>query len=524
MKIIYAAAIAAAIWAADPSAGERWWNHIVYLASDELEGRDTGSPGYRKAAEYVAQEFERAGLKAAGTSGYMQPVLFRTLTLEETQSSLILVRDGGAETLVLGQDANLGVSGDPVPEVDAPAVFAGYGLQVPGGGHDDLAGLDLRGRVAVYLMGGPEGIPSALLAHAQSNAERWGALERAGAVGSARILNPASMDVPWERSSLGRLRPSFSIFSPKLEDAAGQKFSATFNPDRAARLFEGAQHSFAEIMALAAARKPLPRFPLPFRIRARVSVRQGKAESPNVIAVLEGSDAKLRREHVVLSAHLDHIGRGRPIDGDGIYNGAMDDASGVASLIEIARSLPQTSARPKRSILFAVVTGEEKGLLGSRFFAVHPTVPASTIVANINFDMFLPIHPLKLLTVYGLDESTLGDDIREVAREHGVAVQTDQEPLRNIFIRSDQYSFVRQGVPAVFFKFGAEKGSPEETLQKEWLKKRYHAPSDDIHQPVDLDGAVRYNGIMLALTIRVANADAAPAWKESSFFRRFVKQ
>jgi Zn-dependent M28 family amino/carboxypeptidase len=223
----------------------------------------------------------------------------------------------------------------------------------------------------------------------------------------------------------------------------------------------------------------------------------------------------------VLTAHLDHLGVGRPIHGDPIYHGAMDNASGVACLLEIARALKDSQASSKRSLLFAVVTGEEKGLLGSKYFAQHPTVNGRNIVADINVDMFLPLHPLQYLEVQGLNESTLGEDIRGVAQEAGVEVQSDQEPWRNLFIRSDQYSFIRKGIPALAFKFGYVKGSPEEKLRKDWLKNRYHAPSDDTNQPVDVAAAAQFNHIILELAERVANDPEKPQWKKDSFFRRF---
>jgi Zn-dependent M28 family amino/carboxypeptidase len=198
----------------------------------------------------------------------------------------------------------------------------------------------------------------------------------------------------------------------------------------------------------------------------------------------------------------------------------MDDASGVASLIEIARALK--AAPPRRSVLFLAVTGEEKGLLGSRYFASHPSVPAGSIVADLNLDMFLPIHSLRLLTVYGLGESSLGSDIQAVAKTYGVGVQADPEPDRNIFVRSDQYSFIREGVPSLAFKFGFTPGSPEERLQKQWLQQRYHAPSDDAMQPVDLAAAARFNRLVAALARRVANNTSRPTWNQNSFFRRFA--
>jgi Zn-dependent M28 family amino/carboxypeptidase len=238
--------------------------------------------------------------------------------------------------------------------------------------------------------------------------------------------------------------------------------------------------------------------------------------------MLPGSDPKLKDEYVVMSGHLDHIGVGEPINGDSINNGAMDDASGVASILEISRMLHESNVKLKRSVVFLTVTGEEKGLLGSRYFAAHPTINEKNIVADINLDMFLPLHALHYIEVQGLAESTLGDEIRAVAKEAGVEVQADKEPQRNLFIRSDQYNFIRKGIPALAFKFGYIPGSPEEKLHKDWLKNRYHAPSDDLNQPVDKPAAAQFNQIILHLIERVANANARPQWKPDSFFRRFA--
>ncbi len=503
------------------SNGRRWWSHVEYLADDKLEGRNTGSEGHRLAAVYVAGEFERTGLKPAGTSGYMQPVRFVSRQIDEKRSSLALVRGGRVEPMKLGDDATFSLRSDVVEALEAPAVFVGYGLKVPEMNYDDLAGLDLRGKIAVFLASGPASIPGPLRAHAQSSGERWKNLRAAGAVGVASILNPRATDVPWERSRLARHQPSMSLADPKLNDNAGLKLSLTINPAHADRLLAGSGHTFAEILAQMDAGKPLPRFPLAARFRTRLSFQRGEVESQNVIGVRPGSDPKLKDEYVVLSAHLDHNGVGAPIGGDAIYNGAMDDAAGVASLIEMARALNDSGARLKRSLLFVVVTGEEKGLQGSKYFAAYPTVKAANIVADLNLDMFLPLYPLRILTVYGLEESSLGAQVQQVAGELGVRVQSDPEPQRNIFIRSDQYSFIRRGVPAMCFKFGAEAGSREEQMQKEWLKQRYHAPSDDIRQPVDLDAADRFNQLILALAEHVANDARRPQWNKDSFFRRF---
>jgi Zn-dependent M28 family amino/carboxypeptidase len=301
----------------------------------------------------------------------------------------------------------------------------------------------------------------------------------------------------------------------------GLPLAIAFNPDRAELLFAGSGHTYQEVLDALAGDKPLPHFALAVTVRARVGMSRSEVKSDNVAGVLAGSDPELKKEYVVLTAHLDHVGVGEPINGDPIYSGAMDDASGDASLIEIARAFTESGARPRRSILFLSVTGEEKGLLGSQYYATHPTM-SGPIVADLNMDMFNPLFPLKYLEVQGLGESSLGDDIRAVAERAGVQVQPDQEPEHNLFIRSDQYSFIKTGVPALTFKFSYVPGTPEEKIFKAWLKERYHAPLDDLEQPVDLAAAARFNSILSALTLRIADADRRPQWNPDSFFRRFA--
>jgi peptidase M28-like protein len=503
--------------------GKRWWSHIEFLASDDMQGRNTGSEGHLKAARYVAGEFEKSGLKPAGTSGYLQPVKFDVTQIVEDQSSLLLIpKNGKPERLALGDDAMFSLRGDIQPDTDAGAVFAGYGLQVPENKFDDLAGLDVKGKIVVFLSGGPKSISGPLKAHYSSNGERWKYLKAAGAVGIATIQNPKSMDIPWSRARLARFMPSMSVADPALDETKGLRLQITVNPERADKFFEGTGHTIAEILADADNDKPLPHFPLASSIRAHIQLKKSQAESQNVAGLLTGTDPKLKDEYVVMTAHLDHVGVGEPINGDKIYNGAMDDASGIASILEIARMLHDSHAKLRRSVLFVAVTGEEKGLQGSRYFTAHPTVNEKNVVADINLDMFLPLHALHYIEVQGLAESTLGDDIRTVAKTAGVEVQADKEPQRNLFIRSDQYNFIRHGIPALAFKFGYVPGSPEEKLHKEWLKNRYHAPSDDLNQPVDKAAAAQFNQIILTLVERVSNTDARPQWKPDSFFRRFA--
>lgn len=512
------AATAATDWEA---AGKAWWKHIQYLASDELEGRNVGSPGFEKAATYVAAQFERAGLKPAGTQNYFQPVAFTEVSLDAEKSTLALVRDGQSTAVAVPQEAQLGYSANSAPEIEAPIVFAGYGLVIPEAHYDDLQGLNVKGAIVAFLSGGPKSIDGNLRSHYSSSQERWKALHAAGAVGTISIANPKNMEIPWTRQQASWGRPRVGLADQSLAGNPGMKFSASWNPAKADDLLAGSGHTFQEILDAASNQRALPHFPLRVSVKARVAISEKPIQSKNVVGVRPGDDPQLKNEYVVISAHLDHIGVGKPVNGDSIYNGAMDDASGIASLIEIAKYLHAEHVSTKRSLVFLAVTAEEKGELGSIYFANHSSVQGR-IIADLNMDMFLPLFPLKWLEVQGLNESTLGDDVRAVAEAAGVKVQADKEPDRNRFIRSDQYSFVKRGVPAVAFKFGYIPGGPEEKIFNDWYTNRYHGLKDDVNQPVDLPAAAQFNAILQNLAVRVANANQPPTWKPNSFFRRFT--
>ena len=503
--------------------GKTWWDYVKVLAADKLEGRETGSKGLQKAESYVVLQLKQAGLEPAGTDGFYQPVKFRTRQIIEKDCSLALIHDGTTEPLTLGEDAYFSTRIDLAPEVQAPLVFAGYGLSIPEQNYDDLAGLDLNGKVVVIIMGSPAEVPGALAAHHETAAQRWKTLSKAGAIGIIAIPSPVSMDVPWSRMALNRNHISMTLADPKFNDTEGEKLAVTFNPRHAEMLFAGSGHTFDELVPLAKERKQLPRFPLAVSIKAVAKMENKTVESANLVAKLPGSDPELKKEYVVLSAHIDHVGIGEPINGDRIYNGAMDNASGSALLMDVATSLKKSGDKPKRSLLFVFVTGEEKGLLGSRYFTAYPTVDPKSMVADINVDMFLPIVPLKRLTVLGLGESDLGDDARQVAEEHGVVAQPDLQPERNLFIRSDQYNFIRHGIPSLAMGIAPEPGNAEQAkIFKDWLTQRYHAPSDDVNQPVDLSAAALYEEIVRGLMISVADGQR-PQWKPDSFFRRYAE-
>jgi len=525
--------IAVSALAADYAAeGQLWWSHVQFLADDQLEGRNLGTPGFLKAVQYVETQFEKLGLKPAGTSGYLQPVKFESRLI--TESSLELLRDGAPETLTAGQDATLSSRGDPAPLVEAPMVFVGYGMQIPEANYDDLAGLNLKGKIAVYINApAPVDAPGNVKSHFSSSAERWAVFKRAGAIGAATLPNPrpnaptppaAGAETGGQgHGGRGAPQPSVVLADRALQDTAGQLVSVMITRRGAEKFLAGSGHTFEELEALARENKPLPRFPLVGTLRAKATIQKGSLEAPNIAGIYPGADSALKNEYVIISAHLDHLGVGRPVNGDSIYNGAMDDASGIASMLEIARLLKESGAKPKRSILFVAVTGEEKGELGSRYFSVHPTVPAANIVADINLDMFLPLYPLKVIEVQGLTESSLGDQVRTAAKSLGIDVQTDREPEQNRFIRSDQYSFIRNGVPSLAFKFGYEFGSPEEKIRRDWVRDRYHKPSDDLSQPVDPAAAALFDHVIQTLVKRVADEPARPRWNDDSFFKRFTK-
>ena len=518
MAVVAGVACGAALHADE----KRWWSHVEALANDGMEGRNTGSPAHKRAAEYVAAQFEKAGLEPAGLGGFIQPVAFKTRRIVEAQSSLALITNGTSEPLTLGEDANISMRVDPAPALEAPLVFVGYGLNIPERQINDFAGVNLKGAVVVFISATPSSLPGPLQAHFGSAGERWAMYKAAGALGTLSIANPKSMDIPWSRATLARLQPAMSLADASLEDAPGQQLAVTMNPAHADKLFDGSGHTFAEMLALVDGGKPVPSFALPARLKAVATVERSTVESQNVAGILRGSDPKRRSEYVVVSAHLDHVGIGEPINGDRIYNGAMDNASGIAAILEVAASLHETGVKPARSILFVAVTGEEKGELGSRYFAAHPTVPRGSMVADVNTDMFLPLFPLKTLMVLGLDESDLGADIRATATALGLTVQADPEPQRNRFVRSDQYSFVKVGIPALAMKVGYDVNTPQAAIAAKWTAERYHAPSDDLNQPIDLSAAGKYVDVVRDVAVRIANRTDRPKWNDTSFFKRFA--
>jgi len=500
-----------------PSA-KQWWADVSFIASDTNEGRQTGSAGYMRAADYVIGRMKAEGLAPAGENGFLQQVTFEQQVVDQDASRASLVNADGSEApLKIGDALLVSPGGEARPQsVDAPLVFVGYGLGLPKQGYDDFAGLDLKGKIAVVISGGPDNISAPIKSDARAN--RAVKLAKLGAVGIISLTTPHQVEILWSRQRLISHQPGMYLADPKFHSVPDGFFTASTDPEQTEAFFQGSGHNFAEMSALADASKPVPRFDLKPRFKATVVATRERLTSPNLIAKLEGRDPKLKSEYVVVSAHLDHLGIGQPINGDRIYNGAMDDASGVAAVLDIAHRI-KTGPRPRRTVLFAIFTAEEKGLLGSHYFAANPTVPKSDIVADLNFDMPLPLWPLKMVYLPGETESTLGADARAVGATQGIAVVPDPNPDRNVFIRADQYSFVREGVPSLFMKFGFLKNTPEYQIEHDWRANRYHSPSDDLEQPgIFKEDAVKLDVYTAAIAVRVANTGTRPQWLPNSIF------
>jgi hypothetical protein len=495
-RALAVSALCISLFAVEPNAAtKRWWAHVTALSGDDLKGRDTGSEGYKKAAAYVVTEFEKAGLKPAGEHGYYQTVPLHELRFLPEQSAAELVRPAGVTKLRWLHQIALTVR-ERLPEtLEAPLVFVGDG----GGGDQDTAG-----KIAVSLNG-----------HAGGN--------RQGLLGMITIDNPAAVEPP-------RWPLQYGVSMSLKEGAGGQgrgggsAVTMRFNPAEAELLFASSGHTYKELYDMAAAHHPLPSFPLNVALKASMKFASSDPESDNILAVLPGSDPVLSKEYVVISAHLDGYGIGEPwtVDGklDNIYNGAFDDAAYVATLIDFAEDLKANRQATKRSILFCVVTGEEKGLLGSRYYAAHPTLPVAQMVADINLDQLRPIFPLKTLTMLAVNESTLGETAKEVGASMDIKIQPDPEPGRNLLRRSDHWNFMQVGVPSAGFIFGYEPGSPDEAAYREWYAKRYHSPLDDLNQPWVPDAAAKFNRFFGKLVVTIADAPDRPKWLPGSVYAK----
>jgi len=460
-----------------------WWALTQEISSDAMEGRDTGSPGYDRAAAVVAKRFADAGLKPAGTDGsWFQVIPFEDLRLDSGRSSLTI----GGKRLQFNREVLLSPSPSTPQILSAAATFRGTCSA------DQLGGV--KGKLVVCY-GRPA--PARL-----KGFDRTKALRAAGAAGMLLIAAPGLPGEPirWPFAY------SRSVVPMGEGTAAGEApfLQGMLNPDSFARL----THRAAELLRAGSAGANLPRLELG-HAAARLKVDRRETRSANVLGLLPGTDPALADQAIVISAHLDGYGRGEPVAGDDIYNGALDDAAYVALLEHFAAERGGKGLR--RSVLFAVFTGEEKGLWGSRWFVSHPTLPLAGISAVINLDQVRPLYPLKVLTVHGLRESTLGDLVRQAAGARGITVQEDPEPERDLLRRSDNWPFMQAGIPGTSFVFAAYDDSSR-ARYRDWYQRRYHHPADDLSTPMDWTAARAFNQFFTGLTEAAADAPARIAW------------
>ena len=502
--------------------------HIAFLADDLLEGRGTGAAGHELAARYVASQFQQRGLRPSGDSNtWFQSVPLSEAKLDSEATRLEFISEGKAQTL----EYNLDYVARPhftetQTTVEAPLAFAGYGVHAPELGYDDFLGLDLKGRVAVVLAKAPAKFPATALAHHSDRREKAMQLVARGAVGMIVVPTPKDLEeAPWPRHVT---QAQFS--SMRWLDTHGHptdafpesKMSITLSPRGTSAVFAHSPKPLNSILQAAAASQPQS-FPLSGSVRFISQTELRRLQSPNVLGLLPGSDPKLRAECIVLSAHLDHQGRGPAVKGDGIYNGAYDNAIGTAMILEVAKALMHGGSRPlKRSVLFAAVTAEEKGLIGSDYLAQHIPSIAGKAVANINLDMVLVTMPTSTYVVLGTVHSSLNSPVENAAAKLGLKLMPDPNPESVGFVRSDQYSFIRQGIPAIAPKvFNPTNGlvAPEGMMSPStYLKEHYHRPSDDLTLPRDTASAVRCVHFITEIIRQVANNPETPHWNSGDFF------
>lgn len=510
--------VAAPAAAASPAAIEA---HTRFLSDDLLEGRGLGTRGHEVAAAYVASQFAALGLVPAGSDGWLQRITFQRRSQASARETLTL----NGRVFVNGPDLAVGPGTAAGPEiVEAGLVFVGFGLAAASLGIDDYAGVDVRGRIVVAISGAPLGLDSEV--GASLAASKGEAAAKRGAIGLVQVRSAADLARrPWDKVAPTARRPAYNWLNPdgSIDPAAtALRFTATANDGLAVALFERAAVGFASLRAEVAA-SPLARpkgFALAGTLRLDRATSLDRVTSPNVIGVLPGNKPVLRDEVVLLTAHADHLGIRAHPSGDTIYNGAQDNAAGVAMLLEAARAL--AAGKPlARSVMFLVTTAEEVGLQGADYFARHPTVSLSRIVSEVDLDMPILTCSFGTIVPYGASHSTLGRDVAAIAAGMNIGISPDPQPVEAIFTRSDHYRLVRAGIPALFIKTGPgddRGGEACGAADKAFRARQYHEPSDDMSLAFDWAAAARFTDLNVALTRRIANARARPRWYQGDFF------
>ena len=497
--------------------------HTTFLADDLLEGRGAGTRGHALAMAYVCAQFERLGLEPAGPSGFLQSVALRESRLDREAGKLV-IQHGGTEVVLenLNETVVRPAAGASATAVSAPAVFVGFGISAPEFGYDDFAsGADIRGKIAVVLAGSPARLPSTARAHysRQKSAE----LSGRGAIGMISLETPAEEKrTPWavavNRTRFPTMRlinPDGTLFEafPELQVTASVSRAAAF------RFFAHANRTIDQVFAASERSEPQA-FDLGVKISLAGKAEVGDTASANVLGWLGGTNPALARDPLVITAHLDHLGIGAAVKGDTIYNGALDNALGSAVMLAVAEALA-AGPRPARPVLFAALTAEEKGLLGAYQLARSPPPRVRRYAANLNIDMPILLAPTRDVIGLGADHSSLGAKLASVAGLNGFKVSPDPQPEEVIFVRSDQYPFVRAGIPALYLKGGlegVENGADVAALEKDFRRNRYHQPSDDLSQPIHWATAAAFARLATDLARSIADDPKSPTWNPGDFF------
>ena len=487
--------------------------HVAFLADDMLEGRKPGTRGYDIAARYVAAQFEALGLRPGNGDSWYQPVEFVRYSV--TGIPTLTVAD---DTFTHGQEAVFRPSADRERlSLNAPMVFVGYGLDMPAHGFSDYDGLDVRGKVVVVLSGIPQGVASDVAAHL--NADKRNMAARRGAVGLIQVLSPAdSESLEWGNyataAAARRDHTWLGTDGVPFDSAQGLRFNATVSRSAAEKIFAASPRSLDAVFAEAARGRP-GGFELGRTVRVdRDAAVVERFSSSNVVAILPGSDPELADEYVAITAHLDHLGT-TPGEGDQIRNGALDNATGIATLIEVARQMVQSGQRPRRSLLLAAVTAEEMGLLGAEYLARHPVVEGH-IISLVNLDMPILTYDFQDVIAFGAEHSTMGPIVARAGARMGVSLTPDPLPEEGLFTRSDHYKFVREGVPSVFLMTGfAGEGREQFT---NFLRTHYHSTHDDLNQPINWEAGARFARLNYLIAREIADGGQAPLWYSESFF------
>ncbi len=499
--------------------------HMSFLADDLMEGRLPGTRGFSLGSKYIETQFISLGLKPGlKDSSYIQKVPLKKGWIDESESYFIISANNKEEKLDYSKDFLLNpYFASVTSSVKAPLVFVGFGISAPEFNYDDYQNIDIKGKIVVYINDAPQSIPSSERAYYTTSDVKFSEAIKRGAVGVISFNLPTNKRTTWE-ASVRRLKQGSFKWLNNQSIAANSydalKAVSLFNNDNIKKLFVNATTPVQKIYELAAEGKSLS-FPLNISVSIQVKTNSKLIESSNVVGIVKGSDPALKNEYVVYSAHLDHFGIGAPVKNDSIYNGAHDDASGMAILLEIAKAYRSLSIPPKRSVIFVVVTGEEMGLLGSDYFVNNQPLKNGKIVANLAIDMPFFFHPVLDIVPYGADHSSLGKQTEKAAKILGLKISPDPFPEQVVFIRSDHYSFIKKGVPALFIKSGFTS-IPQDTINRAksdvgWRSTIYHTPQDDMNQPFDFNAATTHVKINFLIGYFVCSEYDSPAWNKGDF-------